>query len=223
VIFVRETRSIALSEAGKVEQGAPDASLSFAAVFRRVTWQDFTFFRLSQAGFVNNLNDVVSWGLLPLLAVARGTSVQQAALLGSIYLLVWGTSQLGTGPLSDLVGRQPLIAGGLWLQAAGIAMLGLLGDPSGWFVAVILMGLGTGMAYPALLAAVSDRAAPSWRASALGVYRLWRDGGYAAGAVLAGLLSDWLGVPAAILFIAALTAVSATAVVAPRRAAMPAS
>jgi len=143
-------------------------------------------------------------------------------MLGGTYLAVWGVSQLGTGPLSDRVGRQPLIAGGLWLQALGIALLGMLADSSGCIVAVVLMGLGTGMAYPALLAAVSDRAHPSWRASALGVYRVWRDGGYAAGALLAGLLSDWLGVPAAIVVIAALTAVSGTAVIAHRRVTMPA-
>jgi cyanate permease len=222
VIFVRETRGIALLEAGQVPQGSLQPSLSFRAVFSRVTWQDFAFFRLSQAGFVNNLNDVVSWGLLPLLAVQRGSTVQQAALLGGTYLAVWGASQLGTGPLSDRVGRQPLIAGGLWLQALGIALLGMLPDSRGWIVAVVLMGLGTGMAYPALLAAVSDRAHPSWRASALGVYRFWRDGGYAAGAVLAGLLSDSLGVPAAIIAIAAITGLSGTAVIGRRGATIPA-
>lgn len=222
VIFVRETRDIALLEAVHPTHGPQQSSLSFRAVFKRVTWQDVAFFRLSQAGFVNNLNDVVSWGLLPLLAVQRGSTVQQAALLGGTYLAVWGASQLGTGPLSDRIGRQPLIAGGLWLQALGIALLGMLADPGGWIVAVVLMGLGTGMAYPALLAAVSDRAHPPWRASALGVYRFWRDGGYAAGAVLAGLLSDWLGVPAAIVAIAALTAASGTMVVAHRRVTVPA-
>jgi MFS family permease len=222
VIFVRETRSIAMREGGRDTRTSSQPAIPFRTVFSRVSWKDLAFFRLSQAGFVNNLNDVVSWGLLPLLAVQRGSTVQEAALLGGTYLAVWGASQLGTGPLSDKIGRHPLIAGGLWLQALGIALLGMLADPRAWILAVIMMGLGTGMAYPALLAAVSDRADPSWRASALGVYRFWRDGGYAVGALLAGLLSDSLGVPAAIVAIAALTAVSGTAVIARRSASVPA-
>ncbi len=206
--FVRETRQLATGEARSLPQDSSGGGLSFGAIFGRVTWRDRPFFALTQAGFVNNLNDVVTWGLLPLLAVQRGTSVEQAAFLGATYLAVWGASQLVTGPLSDVVGRIPLIVGGLWVQALGIALLGLLARPDAWLAATVLMGLGTGMVYPALLAGVGDRAHPAWRATALGVYRLWRDGGYAAGALLAGLLSDAVGIPATVMAIAALTAVS---------------
>src|SRR6185503_16925826 len=123
-------------------------------------------------------------------------------------LAVWGSSQLLTGPLSDRIGRKPLIAGGLWLQAIGIALIALIPQTQFWFLPMILMGLGTGMVYPSLLAAVSDLAHPSWRASALGVYRLWRDSGYAAGAVLAGVLSDLIGIEFAVLTIAVVTGLS---------------
>ncbi len=208
VFFVRETRGHALLEAEEHHSASKAEPPSFWAIFRRVSWQDKKFFSLSQGGLVNNLNDVVIWGLLPLLAVKAGVSVGQAATLGGVYLGVWGSSQLVTGPLSDRVGRKILITGGLWVQAIGIALFVLSSGQLPWLLATAVMGLGTGMVYPTLLAAISDVAHPSWRASALGVYRLWRDSGYAFGALLGGALSDWFGIHLAVVAIALLTALS---------------
>lgn len=205
-LFVRETRGYALQEAAQHHR--PEENLSFWTIFRRVSWQDKAFFSLSQGGLVNNLNDVVIWGLLPLLALNAGISVTQAAAVGGTYLGVWGISQLFTGALSDRIGRKPLIATGLWVQSAGIVLFVIGNDVAIWLLAAVVMGLGTGMVYPTLLAAISDLAHPSWRASALGVYRLWRDSGYAVGAVVGGVLADLFTIQVAVLVIAILTAVS---------------
>lgn len=206
LLFVRETRGHALLEAAQHHQ--PGERPSFWTIFRRVSWQDKAFFSLSQGGLVNNLNDVVIWGLLPLLALSTGISVAQAAAIGGTYLGVWGISQLVTGPLSDRIGRKPLITCGLWVQSLGIALFVLSAGDFAWLVAAVVMGLGTGMVYPTLLAAISDLARPSWRASALGVYRLWRDSGYAVGALIGGVLADLFSIQAAVLAIAVLTAIS---------------
>jgi MFS family permease len=206
VVFVRETRAYALQEAARHAQ--PGEQLSFWTIFRRVSWKDKAFFSLSQGGLVNNLNDVVIWGLLPLLAVSAGISVAQAAAVGGTYLGVWGISQLFTGAISDRIGRKPLITGGLWVQSLGIGLFVFAGDSAAWLLAAVVMGLGTGMVYPTLLAAISDLAHPSWRASAMGVYRLWRDSGYAFGAIVGGLLADLFTIQVAVLVIAILTAVS---------------
>lgn len=207
VLFVRETRGHARQEAQQ-HASAQEAKPGFWTVFRRVSWQDKRFFSLSQGGLVNNLNDVVIWGLLPLLAFNIGISVEQAAAIGSTYLGVWGFGQLFTGALSDRIGRKPLIVGGLWLTALGIILFALIPDTLEWFVAAGIMGLGTAMVYPTFLAAVSDLAHPSWRASALGVYRLWRDSGYAFGALFGGVLADVFSLQTAVLVIAALTILS---------------
>jgi MFS family permease len=207
-VFIRETHGYAHQEATEHGQLSKEPSPSFWMIFRKVSWQNKQFLSLSQAGLVNNLNDVVIWGFLPLLAINAGVTVAQAAALGGIYLGVWGLSQLVTGPLSDRIGRKPLIAGGLWVQALGISLFVVASSYNLWFVATIVMGFGTGMVYPTLLAAMSDIAHPSWRASALGVYRLWRDSGYAFGALLGGLISDIFGIQIAIITIAFLTAFS---------------
>lgn len=207
IFLVQETRPYAQLEA-KNHPKANTEKLRFKTIFWRVSWQDRRFFSLSQSGLVNNLNDVVVWGLLPLLAVSAQISVADAAVLGSVYLGVWGFGQLFTGALSDKIGRKPLIIGGLWVQASGIAWLALSNQSASWLGAVAIMGLGTAMVYPTLLAAVSDLAHPSWRASALGVYRLWRDSGYAFGAVIGGILSDVFTLQVAVLIIAILTALS---------------
>ncbi|MBZ0305726.1 MAG: MFS transporter [Anaerolineae bacterium] len=202
VFFVHETLGHVRQEASQQHSSEfPD----FHSIFRHVSWENKTFFSLSQAGLINNLNDVVIWGMLPLLALEKNVSVNQAALLGSLYLGVWGLSQLFTGTLSDYSGRKPLITGGLLVQSAGISLFALSGQRDLWYVAVVTMGLGTGMVYPTLLAAVSDVAHPLWRASALGVYRLWRDSGYAFGALLAGLLADVFNLQFAIMVTAVLT------------------
>ena len=164
----------------------------------------------SQAGLINNLNDGVAWGLFPLWFAAANLSMGQIALLAALYPTVWGIGQLATGAWSDRVGRKPLIVWGMWLQAAGLAAVamypGVIGATSGSF----LLGVGTACVYPTLLAFVGDLAEPNWRARAVGVYRLWRDLGYAAGALLAGAIGDALGLAAAILIVAALTFASGT-------------
>ena len=162
----------------------------------------------SQAGLVNNLNDGLAWGLLPLLFVRGGLPVAQIAVLAALYPAVWGLGQLLTGPLSDRLGRKPLITGGMLLQAAALAGIALAGSFRPWAASAILLGIGTAMVYPTLLAAISDVAHPSWRATAVGVYRLWRDAGFAVGALLAGLVADLAGLEAAVWVVAALTAAS---------------
>ncbi len=206
-VFVRETQSFAHYEA-QFHHQADAPSLRFWAIFRRVSWQDKRFFSISQGGLVNNLNDVVIWGLLPVFAVGSGISIEKVAAIGSTYLGVWGIGQLITGSLSDRIGRKPLITGGLWVTALGIILFAQSTSLSLWFIAAAVMGLGTAMVYPTFLAAISDLAHPSWRASALGVYRLWRDSGYAFGAILAGTLSDIFTIQTAILMIGVLTFIS---------------
>jgi MFS family permease len=187
-------------------------SLSFTEVLLRTSWRDRSLSAVSQAGLVNNLNDGLAWGLFPLFFAADGLGVAQIGLLAGLYPGVWGVAQLATGALSDRVGRKPLIVGGMWLQAAALALLPLVRGFGPWAGAMALLGLGTALVYPTFLAAVSDVAHPSWRASAVGVYRLWRDSGYAIGALLAGLLADLFSVPWAIAGIAVLTFVSGAVV-----------
>jgi Major Facilitator Superfamily/MerR family regulatory protein len=149
--------------------------------------------------------ETLAWGLLPLLFVRGGLPVSQVGLLAALYPAVWGLGQLLTGPLSDRLGRKPLITGGMLLQAAALAGTALAGSFLSWAASAILLGIGTAMVYPTLLAAVGDVAHPSWRASAVGVYRLWRDAGFAVGALLAGLVADLAGMEAAVWVVAVLT------------------
>jgi MFS family permease len=172
------------------------------------SWRNRTLFGASQAGLVNNLNDGVVWGLVPVLLASAGLGVREVALVAATYPAVWGVAQLVTGPLSDRWGRKRLVVGGMWVQAAAIALL-VEGDTLGGLIlASSLLGLGTAMVYPTLLAAVSDVAHPEWRASAVGVYRLWRDSGYVVGALGAGALADLAGPRPAVLAVAALTFLS---------------
>jgi MFS family permease len=207
VFFVRETHPFTKVEAqlGGVKKTTEEDAPSFAEVLLLTSWKDKTLFSVSQAGMVNNLNDGMVWGLLPLFLAGFGLSVERIGLLAATYPGVWGLSQLFTGALSDRIGRKGLIAGGMWVQAAGIGLLVWGQSFSWWLTAVALLGLGTGMVYPTLLAAVSDVAHPSWRGSAVGVYRLWRDGGYAIGALASGLLADAWGLHVAMAAIAGLT------------------
>ncbi len=160
---------------------------------------------MSQAGLVNNLNDGMAWGLFPILFAASGMSLVEIGWLAAIYPGVWGLAQLVTGALSDKIGRKWLIVGGMWVQAIGIMVTVLSKAFIGFAIGAMLLGVGTAMVYPTLLAAIGDVAHPTWRASAVGVYRLWRDLGYAIGALLAGVVADALGVKAAIWLIAGLT------------------
>jgi MFS family permease len=206
-VFVRESHGHARAEARQVASPVRGPA-SFGQIFALVSWKDRALFATSQAGLVNNLNDGMAWGLFPIVFATSGLAVEQIGLLAAIYPGVWGVAQLGTGALSDRLGRKGLIVGGMWLQSIGIWLVVAGSSLLIWVVAMVLLGLGTAMVYPTLLAAISDVAHPNWRASAVGVYRLWRDGGYAVGALLAGALADLLGVPFAITAVAALTFVS---------------
>ena len=163
---------------------------------------------------VNNLNDGMVWGLVPLFLTGAGLPLAQVGLVAAVYPGVWGLSQLATGALSDRWGRKRMIAAGMWIQAVGISLFVIGKSFLSWIGASVLLGLGTAMVYPTLLAAVSDVAHPEWRASAVGVYRLWRDGGYAVGALLSGILADTgeamglAGIPFAMQVIAVLTFLS---------------
>jgi MFS family permease len=177
-------------------------------IFRRSTWTDRNLSSVSQAGLVNNLNDGMAWGLFPLVFATAGLSLADVGVLAAVYPAVWGVAQVFTGALSDRVGRKWLIACGMWVQAAGIAVTAVAQGFGGFCLGAVLLGLGTAMVYPTLLATIGDVAHPSWRASAVGVYRWWRDLGYAIGALLAGFTADQFGVAAAVWLVAALTFVS---------------
>lgn len=199
---VRETHHFALHEAGA--RGAGD-TLSQRDVFRLTTFADRNLSSVSQAGLVNNLNDGMAWGLFPLVFAAAGLGLGQIGTLAAIYPAVWGLAQVATGGLSDRVGRKWMIVLGMWLQAAGIAVTAAGTHMAGFAFGAVLLGLGTAMVYPTLLAAIGDVARPDWRASAVGVYRLWRDLGYAIGALLAGLAADRFGLRSAVYLVAAIT------------------
>jgi MFS family permease len=219
VFFVRETKPFTQLEARLTHQG--NETPSFAQVFLLTSWKNKTLFSASQAGLVNNLNDGMVWGLLPLFLAGMGLPLAHIGILAAVYPGVWGLSQLFTGGLSDRLGRKWLIAGGMWVQAGGIGLLVVGYSFSWWLSGAVLLGLGTAMVYPTLLAAVSDVAHPAWRGSAVGVYRLWRDSGYAVGAIMSGLLADALGMEAAIAAIAGLTLLSGFAVAGIMRETLP--
>lgn len=187
---------------------ASSASVGFLEVFKITSWKDRSMFAACQAGLVNNLNDGMSWGLLPLFFAAKGLSIEGIGILKFIYPAVWGVSQLATGPLSDRLGRKPLILWGMILQASAIWLMVWGGDYPTWILACIFLGVGTAMVYPALLAVVSDRAPGGHRAGALGVYRFWRDSGYAIGALFSGLVADAFGFEWAIALVGLATFLS---------------
>jgi MFS family permease len=211
VVFVRDTGEHARFEEG---DGA-GTSLPFRAAFTRASFREPVLRACSQAGLVNNLNDALAWGLAPLYLAARGASVRQIAIVAAAYPLVWGAGQLLTGWLSDHTGRKPLIGAGMLLQSGALALL-VAGDgsfaPS--LTAAVLLGAGTAMVYPTLLAAVSDTVRPRERAQAVGIYRFWRDFGFVVGALIAGVGADATSLATAIVVVAALTGASGLAVVA---------
>jgi len=210
VLAVRETRGHVAHEARALHPPAQGEGLALTQgeIFRRTSLTDRNLSSVSQAGLVNNLNDGMAWGLFPLVFAAAGMSLAQVGMLAAIYPAVWGIAQILTGALSDRVGRKWLIASGMWVQAVGIAITALATDVAGFGLGAVLLGLGTAMVYPTLLAAIGDVAHPSWRASAVGVYRLWRDLGYAVGALLAGITADLFGLAAAVWVVAGLTLLS---------------
>ncbi len=204
VFMVRETRHHADHEANTYG-GPVEKQLSQREIFQRTSFTDRNLSSVSQAGLVNNLNDGMAWGLFPLFFSVAGMNLKQIGWLAAIYPAVWGIGQLFTGALSDRIGRKGLIVAGMWLQAVAIALIAISSDFVGFARGAVVLGVGTAMVYPTLLAAIGDVTHPAWRASSIGVYRLWRDLGYAVGAVLAGVVADLLGIRAAMWSIAALT------------------
>ncbi len=209
IALVRETSGHAEHEARAARSAE---SFSQREIFARTSFRDRDLSAVSQAGFVNNLTDGMSWGLFTLFFGAAGMSLREIGWLAAVYPAVWGVAQLFTGALSDRIGRKWLISAGLWLQAAAIAAVPGSSSFTAFATAAVMLGLGTAMVYPTLLAAIGDVAHPSWRASAVGVYRLWRDLGYAAGALVAGVTADAFGLGPAISIVAAVTLLSGVVV-----------
>jgi MFS family permease len=208
VALVRETSSLVAVESAQGVSNDPTSTNAAGGVFWRTTWTDRNLSTISQVGLVNNLNDGMAWGLFPLVFAAANMSLDRVGTLAAIYPATWGTAQLATGALSDRVGRKWLIATGMWMQALAIAVVSLSITFIGFATGAALLGLGTAMVYPTLLAAIGDVARPSWRASAVGVYRLWRDLGYAVGALVAGVAADAIGLSGAMWLVAAITLIS---------------
>jgi MFS family permease len=176
--------------------------------FSEVTWRNSQLFSITQAGFVKNLNDGLAWGIFPMFFAGRGLELDKVATLAAIYPMVWGVLQLGAGWASDYIGRRPLIVAGMTLQGVAISLV-VAADAYGlWLAAVSLLGMGTALVYPTLLAAVSEAVSPAKRAAALGVYRFWRDLGAVFGSLGAGALADFFGFGAAIQSVAVLTVFS---------------
>jgi MFS family permease len=207
-LAVRETSGHAVHEAKTYGEGHSKTSLSMADVFKETTYRNPSLSAASQAGLVNNLNDGMAWGLLPIFYAASGLTVAQIGILAALYPAVWGVGQLVTGAWSDRIGRKPLIVAGMSVQAAGIALIAIGTTFPVWATAAIILGIGTALVYPTLLAAVGDLAPPTWRASAVGVYRLWRDAGFAVGALLTGVIADLIEPATAIWTVAVLTLLS---------------
>ncbi len=213
-VFVRETHGHARLEAATHVARADGRhdhlhdQLTNREVFLQTSFRERALSSASQAGLVNNLNDGLAWGLFPILFASAGLSVGSIGVLAALYPAVWGVGQLVTGALSDRWGRKWMIAGGMWLQAIALATIAFGDGFAVWAVAAVALGAGTALVYPTLLAAIGDVAHPAWRARAVGTYRLWRDGGFAVGALVAGVVADVLGVRAAVWTVAALTAAS---------------
>jgi MFS family permease len=209
-LFVRETLGHARLEAANHPpvDGQLHEDLTTGAIFTLTSFREKALSAASQAGLVNNLNDGLAWGLFPIFFADDGLSLGQIGILAAIYPAVWGVGQLYTGGLSDRVGRKPLITGGMLAQAVAIAWMATVSGFWLWAVGAAALGAGTAMVYPALLATIGDVAHPTWRARSVGVYRLWRDAGFAVGALIAGVFADLISIEAAIYAVAVLTAAS---------------
>jgi MFS family permease len=206
VLLVRDTREHVRLEARGDQQ--PSEAASFWKIFSLTSFGDRNLFAACQAGLVNNLNDGMSWGIFPLFFVSFGLGVERIGILKAVYPATWGILQIATGPLSDRWGRKGLIVAGMWVQSAGLFLTALTRSFEWWLLGSLLLGVGTAMVYPSLIAAVSDASNPTWRARSLSVYRFWRDLGYAIGALSAGIIADIFGMAWAVEVIAALTFVS---------------
>jgi MFS family permease len=210
VLLVRDTREHVRLEAGT--GGQASRTIGFPEVFALTSFRDRNLFAAAQAGLVNNLNDGMSWGIFPLFFAAFGLGVERIGILKAVYPATWGLLQIATGPLSDRWGRKTLIVLGMWAQALALFLTAFTREFHWWLLGSALLGLGTAMVYPSLIAAVSDASHPSWRARSLSIYRFWRDLGYAIGALSAGLIADVFGLSTAIVSIAALTFLSGAVV-----------
>jgi MFS family permease len=206
ILLVRDTRDHVRLEARTGR--AAVAPIGFGEIFALTSFRDRNLFAASQAGLVNNLNDGMSWGIFPLFFAGFGLGVERIGILKAIYPATWGVLQIATGPLSDRWGRKGLIVTGMWVQAGALLLTAATSEFGWWLIGSLLLGLGTAMVYPCLIAAVSDASHPSWRARSLSVYRFWRDLGYAIGALSAGLIADFFGFAWAIASIGALTFLS---------------
>ncbi len=198
ILVIKDTRRHAQLESALIattSSGEQTHKPNLMWVFRETTLKNRNLFAVSQAGLINNLNDGMSWGVFPLLFLSAGVGLEGIGWIKAVYPVVWGVGQIVTGPLADRIGRKPLIVWGMFVQVLGHIVIGFRFFPplASGLTGSVLLGLGTAMVYPALLAAVSDAAHPSWRASSLGVYRFWRDIGYAAGAVMSGIVANFLG------------------------------
>src|SRR5438128_6870447 len=212
VLLVRETRGHARFEGAAGQRNSQPPALTMRRVFVDTSFNERALSASCVAGLTNNLNDGMAWGLFPLYFARHGLSLTGIGVIVALYPLVWGVGQLGTGALSDRIGRKGLIAGGLVTQAVSLAVIAIGQGFAIWALGAIGLGIGTAMAYPTLLAAIGDVAHPAWRASAVGVYRLWRDSGVVVGALLSGVIADLFGLAAAILVVAGVTAVGAAIV-----------
>lgn len=210
VFVVRDTRKFAQLEAVQTPSAEIAHKPDLWWVFKETSFKNKNLFSISQAGLINNLNDGMSWGVFPLLFMSMGVRLEGVGWIKAVYPVVWGVGQIVTGPLADKVGRKPLIVWGMFVQVSGHIVIGFE-----WFEPLtsgltgsVLLGIGTAMVYPALLAAVSDTAHPAWRASSLGVYRFWRDMGYAVGALMAGIAGSFLGLEWAVHIAGIITLIS---------------
>jgi MFS family permease len=210
IFAAKETRDHARVEACShtAAHSGAQRDLSNREIFTLTSFRDKSLSSVSQAGMVNNLNDGLAWGLFPVLFATAGLSVERIGILAAVYPAVWGAAQLVTGAMSDKYGRKWMIVGGMLVQSVALGMVAVGTSFGVWLAAAIFLGLGTALVYPTLLAAIGDVAHPEWRARSVGIYRLWRDGGFAVGALLAGVLADAFGIPAAVAVVAALTALS---------------
>ncbi|MFT7394411.1 MAG: MFS family permease [Candidatus Azotimanducaceae bacterium] len=215
VLFVKETHHHVHLEAASHTAANDDArqTLTDREIFTLTSFREKSLSAASQAGLVNNLNDGLAWGLFPIFFAASGLSIGRIGILAAIYPGIWGLGQLYTGALSDRIGRKPLIVGGMLTQAVAIAWMAAMSSFWPWALGAAVLGAGTAMVYPTLLATIGDVAHPTWRARSVGIYRLWRDAGFAVGALLAGLLADLISIEAAIYAVAALTAISGLVVI----------
>ena len=213
VTLVQDTTEHAALEARTHQTATKNNSATFGQVFAQTSFRNPTLFSVSQAGLINNLNDGMAWGLFPLLFASYGLGVSSIGVLAATYPAIWAVSQILTGALSDKWGRKWIIAIGMWVQAGGIWLIASAPNLSAdcvsrfwlWTIGSMFLGLGTALVYPTLLAAIGDVVHPGWRASAVGVYRLWRDLGYAVGALLSGVVADAFGLVWAVLAVGTLT------------------